>query len=132
MADDRRPAAIRKPYGLRIQPDLKAQVEAAAKANNRSLNAEIMARLHASLSPGVVDAKLDRILTLLGDRHMTRQQSPRERAARALCRRAGNPENTMFEGRPMWMSYLEEVDVVLQVALDPEERERVKALRPPD
>lgn len=46
-------------------------------------------------------------------------QSPRERAARALCRRAGNPEDTKFEGRPMWMSYLEEVDVVLEAALEP-------------
>jgi hypothetical protein len=59
-----------------------------------------------------------------------RQQSPRERAARTLCRHAGNPENTMFEGRPMWMSYLEEVDVVLEAALDPGEWERVKALGP--
>ncbi len=39
---------------------------------------------------------------------------PRELAARALCRKAGNPENTMFEGKPMWMSYLKEVDVVLE------------------
>jgi hypothetical protein len=57
-------------------------------------------------------------------------QSPRERAARALCRLAGNPENTTFEGRPMWMSYLEEVDVVLEVAIEPEEWERLKALGP--
>lgn len=33
------------PFGLRMQPDLKARIEAAAKANNRSMNAEIVARL---------------------------------------------------------------------------------------
>ena len=58
------------------------------------------------------------------------QLSPRERAARALCRRAGNSENTTFEGRPMWMSYIDEVDVVLEAALEPDEWERVKALGP--
>ncbi|MEG8040514.1 hypothetical protein QP166_14610 [Sphingomonas sp. LR60] len=34
--------------------------------------------------------------------------SPIERAARALCRLAGRPENTRFEGRPMWESYIDE------------------------
>ncbi len=34
--------------------------------------------------------------------------SPIERAARALCRLAGHPENTGFEGRPMWESYIDE------------------------
>lgn len=37
-----------------------------------------------------------------------------ELAARALCRRAGNPENTMFEGKPMWTSYLGEVATVFK------------------
>ena len=54
-----------------------------------------------------------------------RPQSPRERAARALCRLAGNPENITFEGQPMWMSYLREVDVVLEAALSPEDFERL-------
>lgn len=40
-------------------------------------------------------------------------KDPRELAARALCRKAGNPENTKFEGKPMWMSYLDEVETVL-------------------
>ena len=43
--------------------------------------------------------------------------SPRERAARALCRLAGQPEDILFEGRSMWMSYLIEVDAVLKEAL---------------
>ena len=37
-----------------------------------------------------------------------------EAAARALCRHAGNPENTAFEGRPMWMSYLPEARAALE------------------
>lgn len=36
-----------------------------------------------------------------------------ERAARALCRFHNLPENTKFEGRPMWESYLPEVKAVL-------------------
>lgn len=51
---------------------------------------------------------------------------PRERAARALCRLHGLPEDTRFEGRPMWQSYLPEVDAVLSAALAPEEWERIK------
>jgi len=57
---------------------------------------------------------------------MTRsRQTPRERAARALCRRDGHPENTQFEGRPMWESYLPEVDVVLETALSPEDYKKL-------
>lgn len=40
-----------------------------------------------------------------------------EAAARALCRHAGHPENTQFEGRPMWMSYLPEAQAALEAAL---------------
>lgn len=39
---------------------------------------------------------------------------PRERAARALCALNGNPKNMLFQGEPMWMSYLREVDAVLE------------------
>lgn len=49
------------------------------------------------------------------------KHSPRERAARALCRHAGHPENIKFGDRPMWQSYLEEVDIVLRAALTPDE-----------
>lgn len=51
---------------------------------------------------------------------MRKPRSPRERAARALCSSRGLPENTKFEGRPMWESFLPEVDIVLQAALSPE------------
>lgn len=50
-----------------------------------------------------------------------RQKDPRELAARALCELHGNPPNIPFEGKPMWMSYLDEVDVVL-AAVDFEAR----------
>jgi hypothetical protein len=57
-------------------------------------------------------------------------KSPRELAARALCSLAGHPENTKFEGKPMWQSYLPEVDTVLKAALAPEEWERIRAAGP--
>jgi hypothetical protein len=56
---------------------------------------------------------------------------PRERAARALCRLFGNPEDTMFEWKPMWMSYLEEVDIVLKEALGDSVWKAVKDVGPP-
>lgn len=46
---------------------------------------------------------------------MPRKPKPaRELAARALCRMARNPEDSTFEGRPMWESYLPEADAVLE------------------
>lgn len=36
------------PFGLRMLPELKEQIESAAKASGRSMNAEIVARLQAS------------------------------------------------------------------------------------
>lgn len=56
-----------------------------------------------------------------------KQQSPRERAARALCTSKNLPENTMFQGQPMWRSFLDEVDVVLEAALTSEEWEQIRA-----
>ncbi|MED5545788.1 MAG: Arc family DNA-binding protein [Pseudomonadota bacterium] len=40
------------PFGLRMPPDLKERIQAAAIENNRSMNAEIVSRLEASLVPG--------------------------------------------------------------------------------
>lgn len=46
---------------------------------------------------------------------MTRKPKPaRELAARALCRHDGHPEDTQFEGKPMWESYLPAADAVLE------------------
>lgn len=56
---------------------------------------------------------------------MNKSKPPRERAARALCRLAGVPEDTRFEGRPIWESYLAEVDAVLGEVLGPDEVERM-------
>lgn len=52
-------------------------------------------------------------------------KTPRERAARALCRHYGLPENARFEGRPMWESFLRQVDVVLLAALDQDQLRQV-------
>ncbi|MBN8241904.1 hypothetical protein JF546_02630 [Nitratireductor aquimarinus] len=57
---------------------------------------------------------------------MRKPKPPRERAARALCTSRGLPENTKFEGRPMWESLLPEVDIVLKAALTPEEWARIR------
>lgn len=44
--DDSRPLTRDlAPFGVRMPPDLKERVESAAKANNRSMNAEIVATL---------------------------------------------------------------------------------------
>lgn len=39
--------------------------------------------------------------------------SPVERAARAICRLAGHPENILIDGRPMWESYVDEAAAAL-------------------
>ncbi|MCR8493668.1 hypothetical protein [Brucella anthropi] len=54
-------------------------------------------------------------------------QSPREKAARALCRLDGNPENITFEGQPMWQSYLGQVNAVLKAALSFEDWQRISS-----
>lgn len=38
----------------------------------------------------------------------------REKAARALCRLANQPEDITFQGKPMWQAYLDEVDAVIK------------------
>lgn len=46
------------PFGLRMQPELRAAIEAAAKESGRSLNAEIAFRLEESLRPVEPTAQL--------------------------------------------------------------------------
>lgn len=55
------------PYGLRMPPDLKARVKAAAEANNRSMNAEIVARLENSFLGMSIDVNDD-----VGARYMAK------------------------------------------------------------
>lgn len=45
---------------------------------------------------------------------------PRERAARALCNLDGSPPDIPFDGHPMWVSYLPQVDAVIRAALGDE------------
>ncbi|NRB16721.1 MAG: hypothetical protein HRU33_03840 [Rhodobacteraceae bacterium] len=51
----------------------------------------------------------------------------RERAARALCALNDNPPDIKMDGKPMWISYLPEVDAVLRVALSQEDWDKLKA-----
>lgn len=44
------------PFGLRLQPELKARLEEAAEKNKRSLNAEISARLEITID---IDRRLE-------------------------------------------------------------------------
>lgn len=39
------------PFGLRMLPELKEKIEEAARASGRSMNAEIVVRLHQSFEP---------------------------------------------------------------------------------
>lgn len=48
MSDEKELMANITPFGLRMQPDLKARIAKAAKDNNRSMNAEIIDRLERS------------------------------------------------------------------------------------
>jgi hypothetical protein len=50
------------PFGLRMFPALRKQVEEAAAQNGRSMNSEIVARLEASFVSGGQEYEMDRIL----------------------------------------------------------------------
>lgn len=57
--ETRKPTAAIAPFGLRMQPELRARVEAAAEGAGRSLNAEIVARLEKSFETAGVTAVTD-------------------------------------------------------------------------
>jgi len=44
-----------------------------------------------------------------------------ERAARALCRHEGQPEDRLVEGAPLWQSYVDKAREVLKAIRDPDE-----------
>lgn len=48
---------------------------------------------------------------------------PLERAARALCSLAGNPENATMNGNPLWMDYLPEARAVIEAIREPSEEQ---------
>ncbi len=54
-----------------------------------------------------------------------REKPPLERAARALCQLRGLPEDTRFNGAPMWHSTAFEALTVLSVALPLEDLKRL-------
>ena len=56
---------------------------------------------------------------------MRSPQTPRERAARALCKLDGYPENSRINGVASWRCYLFQVDTVLRAALSEEEWHRI-------
>ena len=59
---------------------------------------------------------------------MARKPKPaRERAARSLCKLVNTPPDIKMDGSPMWISYLPEVDAVLQAALSSEDWNKLVA-----
>lgn len=72
------------PVGIRLEPDVKAALERAAEANNRSLHGELVYRLKASVLPeNEFDAALGEVMaTLTGLVDLTlRPTSGKERLA---------------------------------------------------
>lgn len=49
---------------------------------------------------------------------------PIEAGARALCRLDGHPEDTLFEGKPMWTMYVTEARTVIASLISPSEAMR--------
>lgn len=56
---------------------------------------------------------------------VAREKPPVELAARALCRLRGLPEDTRFNGAPMWHSLVSEVIMVLEAVLPREDLGRL-------
>jgi len=52
------PVANIAPFGLRMQPDLKARIEKSARQNNRSMNAEIVELLERSIALEALEAEV--------------------------------------------------------------------------
>lgn len=65
------PVSTIVPFGLRLQPELKAALEASASQNGRSLNAEIASRLedslHSRASLDSVDAIAKKAFKTIGE-----------------------------------------------------------------
>ncbi len=82
MADESKYPTRIAPYGLRMPDDLKARIQAAAEAANRSMNAEIVATLEKEYpAPDPLQTAEDqlRLLTsLVQDLHMRRKDNPAE------------------------------------------------------
>ena len=87
-----KPMASITPYGLRMPRDLKDALEDEARANGRSLNSEIVARLQASVRDGGQSGNLSFIHTVKsaaakagpGDPVLEARVSELEKAVKAL------------------------------------------------
>lgn len=58
-------------YVVRFPEGMRDQIKAAAKQNKRSLNAEIVARLHSTMAEmptGLQDADLERLATRIAEK----------------------------------------------------------------
>ncbi len=82
-----------KPYPLRMSDELRAKLEEEAKGMGRSLNAEILARLEASLTP-VVERDFQK--EFLGDMIFGSFQDEEDQAL-------GDLDRTSVEGMVAWL-----------------------------
>ncbi|MCA7953848.1 hypothetical protein LGM43_26625 [Burkholderia seminalis] len=73
------PVSTIVPFGLRLQPELKARLEAEAALNNRSLNAEIAERLEMSLTPPAENQVTEQSAELLAENKKLRREMTRMR-----------------------------------------------------
>ncbi|MBY2916175.1 Arc family DNA-binding protein [Rhizobium leguminosarum] len=71
-SDNDIPVANLTPFGLRMQPGLKRQMEEAARLSGRSLNSEIVSRLEASLLQADDSREIDTQIRELIDGHEQR------------------------------------------------------------
>lgn len=85
MADETKYPTRIAPYGLRIPPELKARIEAAAEARERSMHAEILSALEEKFPPKVpadVQDRGARLLISLAKR--IRNRGPKPGSVRAI------------------------------------------------
>lgn len=64
------------PFGLRMQPSLKAKVQESALRNNRSVNSEIVARIEQSFLAGldsIEESALEAIIERVVQRTLDRE-----------------------------------------------------------
>lgn len=85
MADESKYPTRIAPYGLRMPPELKARIEAAAQAHDRSLHTEIVAALEEKFPPPIPEKVEDRgarLLLMLAKR--IRDREPKRGSFRAV------------------------------------------------
>jgi hypothetical protein len=114
------------PYGLRMPPDLKARVKAAAEANNRSMNAEIVATLEEKYpAPRPIDFStlhgVEAFLALSNEEKVARKDEVNAEAQRVIPRK--NPFLILYEHKGKQIAYLD------KKALDELIAERVEAMK---